>query len=153
MLMARSTPAPPAAYHVFQPTKDGAKLVFKLRLPAEDEVSGSPIISHGRIYVPTGAKMYCLGKAGAKPAATPRPAVAEEAPAEPNDPPVTAQIVPVEVLLKPGMEQAFTVKLYNARGRFLRESPAGFHAHRAGRNQPPGLIFWPPTRRGIPRRS
>ncbi len=113
----------------FQPTKDGAKLVFKLRLPAEDEVSGSPIISHGRIYVPTGAKMYlCLGKAGRQASRhAALPAVAEEAPAEPNDPPVTAQIVPVEVLLKPGMEQAFTVKLYNARGRFLgKESPAGF---------------------------
>ena len=44
-----------SAWHVFQPVKIGAKLVHKLRLSPEDEVTGSPIVSHGRIYLPTGA--------------------------------------------------------------------------------------------------
>ena len=50
-----------SAWHVFQPTPTGVKLIHKLRLNEEDEVSGSPAISHGRIYLPTGGQMYCLG--------------------------------------------------------------------------------------------
>ncbi len=115
-----------SAWHVFEPTAQGAKLAYKLRLPPEDEVSGSPIVSHGRIYLPTGARLLCLGKAQAKPSATPRPASAEEAPAGADDKPAVAQVVPAEVLMRPGTEQEFTVKLYNARGRFLRASPAAF---------------------------
>ena len=57
-----------SAWHIIEPTKSGAKFTQKLRLTPEDEVSGSPIISHGRVYLPTGARIYCLGKPGVKPA-------------------------------------------------------------------------------------
>jgi outer membrane protein assembly factor BamB len=115
-----------SAWHVFQPTKDGAKLIHKLRLNAEDEVSGSPIVSHGRVYLPTGAQLYCLSKPGTKPAATERPKEPEESPPGKDDKPATVQVVPAEVLLKPGAEQKFTVRLFNARGQLLKKSPASF---------------------------
>ena len=115
-----------SAWHVFQPTKDGVKLTHTLRLDEEDEVTGSPIISHGRIYLPTGAQMYCLGKADAKPAATARPELPQEKPVGKDDQPATAQVVPAEVLLKPGTHQKFTVRLFNARGQFLKNSTANF---------------------------
>jgi hypothetical protein len=114
------------AWHVLEPTKDGAKLVNRLRMDAEDEIYGSPIISHGRLYLPTTAQLYCLGKPGAKPEATPRPEPPQETPAGQNDPPAQVQVIPAELLLRPGDERKFTVKLYNARGQFLRESKADF---------------------------
>lgn len=115
-----------SAWHVLQPTEKGAKIIHKLRLPDEDEVSGSPIVSHGRIYLPTGGHLYCLGKPDTKPQATARPDLPEETPAGANDPPTLVQVVPHEVLLRPGEKQTFTARLYNARGQFLRTSPAKF---------------------------
>ena len=91
-----------SAWHVFQPTPTGVKLIHKLRLNEEDEVSGSPAISHGRIYLPTGGGMYCLAAADAKPAAEPQPAAAVESPAADDTKPAQVQIVPYDSLIQPG---------------------------------------------------
>jgi outer membrane protein assembly factor BamB len=115
-----------SAWHVIQPTKDGARIAHRLRLSPEDEVSGSPIVSHGRLYLPTGAQIYCLGKADTKPSSTPRPEPPKETPAGASDEPAQVQIVPAEVLVKSGATQKFTVKLFNARGRLLAGRPATF---------------------------
>src|SRR5262249_27254674 len=53
-------------WHVFQPTDTGVKPIARFRLPEKDEVSGSLCVSHGKIYVPTGAALYCLGTKDAK---------------------------------------------------------------------------------------
>jgi outer membrane protein assembly factor BamB len=108
-------------WHVLEPTADGVKIVNRLRMDAEDEIYGSPIISHGRLYLPTTAQLYCLGRPDAKPAATPRPEPPRETPPGKNDEPAQVQLIPAESLLKPGWDQQFTVKLYNARGQFLRD--------------------------------
>lgn len=115
-----------SAWHIFEPTKTGAKLTHKLRL--NEEVTGSPIISHGRIYLPTGDRIYCLAAKDSKPAMAKANSAKppEETPRGSDDEPAQVQVVPAEVLLKPGTQQKFTVKLYNARGQFLRNSPASF---------------------------
>jgi len=115
-----------SAWHVFEPSKTGAKLTHKLRL--NEEVTASPIISHGRIYLTTGDRTYCLGVKDHKPAAVAATDAKQpqETPRGSEDEPAQVQIVPAEVLLKPGTQQKFTVKLYNARGQFLRNSPASF---------------------------
>jgi outer membrane protein assembly factor BamB len=115
-----------SAWHVLAPTKDGVEFVNRMRLSAEDEVTGSPIVSHGRLYLPTMSQIYCLGNPDAKPEATPIPDSPKETPAGKDDPPALVQVVPVEVLLNSGTEQKFTVKLYNARGQFLRDGKATF---------------------------
>src|SRR5262249_33330992 len=116
-----------SAWHVFQPTKEGVKPVGRpMRLAAEDEVSGSPIVSHGRIYLPTGAKLYCRDKPDSKPVATPGPEPPQETPPSKDDSLATVQVEPAEVLLKPGNHQKFTVKLYNARGQIIRNGTASF---------------------------
>jgi outer membrane protein assembly factor BamB len=115
-----------SAWHVFEPTEKGVKLVHKLRLKEEDEVSGSPAISHGRIYLPTGGGMYCLGKADAKPKAEPLPAPAVESPTADDNTPAQVQVVPYDALIQPGATCQLRARLYNARGRFLKETPATF---------------------------
>ncbi len=74
-----------SAWHIFKPTADGVKLIHKLRLAEDDEVSGSPAISHGRIYLPTGGHMYCIGSKDQKPSADPIPAPPAETPAADDD--------------------------------------------------------------------
>ncbi len=115
-----------SAWHIFQPTPDGVKLIHKLRLSEEDEVSGSPAISHGRIYLPTGGHMYCLGRKDQKPSADERPAPPPETPAGKDDKPAQVQVTPCDVLLRPGDTRQFVVKLYNARGQLLKQTPAQF---------------------------
>ena len=115
-----------SAWHVFEITDKGVKPVHRLRLGEEDEVTGSPLVSHGRIFLPTGARMYCLGKDGAKTSATPIPAPPQESPVSEDSKAAVVQITPVEVLMKPGDKQTFNVRLFNARGQFLKESSAEF---------------------------
>ena len=113
-----------SGWHVLEPTKDGAKMISRMRM--KEAVLGSPIVSHGRIYLPTDLAMYCLGKPGSKPAIDPRPEPPKEDSLGENTEPAHVQIVPGEVLLKPGEKKKFTVKLYNDRGQFLKEATAMF---------------------------
>jgi hypothetical protein len=111
------------AWHCFRPTATGVEFLQKLRLPDEDEVSASVVVSHGRIYLTTGARLYCLGKKDQKPAATPIPPQPKEPAVADDDTPAQVQVVPAELLLKSGSRQQFHVRLFNSRGQFLRDAP------------------------------
>jgi hypothetical protein len=56
--------------------------------------------------------------------------VADPIPPQPQEDPITektpsiAQLIPYDTLLKPGGEQSYRVRLFNARGQFLRDVPA-----------------------------
>jgi outer membrane protein assembly factor BamB len=112
------------AWHVFEPTTGGVEELVRFRLPLGEAIHGSPIVSHGRIYLPTIVAMYCIGKADQKPAATKMPAPPEEAAADADQTPAQVQLVPAEVLLKAGAKQLFKVRLYNKLGQFIKESEA-----------------------------
>jgi outer membrane protein assembly factor BamB len=106
-------------WYILKPDGDSVEVVHKMRLNGE-ESNGSPIVSHGRIYVPTSAALYCIGKKDQKPAATPRPAAPQEAPVKEDVTPAHVQVVPVESLLSPGQMQQYQVRLYNKNGQFLK---------------------------------
>lgn len=111
---------------VIKPTAKGWEKVSQGRTSTEMEIQGSPIVSHGLIYVPSSTALYCLGKADVKPQATARPAPPQETPAASDTKPALVQVTPVEILLKPGKAQQFKVRTFNARGQLLGESPAKF---------------------------
>ncbi len=117
-----------SSINVLQPTENGVKSIFKSRLDTPSIIIGSPAISHGRVYLPTPPVLYCLGKKDQKPQATERPEQPKEKPIGDNDKPAWVQVVPSEVLLKSGEKQQFTVRLFNDRGQFLKESSAQFTA-------------------------
>ncbi len=106
-------------WYVLKPDGDGVQVLQKMRL-AGDENDGSPIVSHGRIYLPTSNAIYCIGDKQAKPAADPVPAPAAEAAVDDDPNPALVQVSPYDATVKPGESQQFTVRLYNARGQFLR---------------------------------
>ena len=110
---------------IFKITDDGLERIHKLRL--DGDVSASPIISHGRLYVTTGAGMYCIGNKDAKPAADPRPEVKAEAAVGFDMEPAHVQVVPTESLLKSGPQgqrQLHHVRLYNSKGQYLKTCKA-----------------------------
>jgi outer membrane protein assembly factor BamB len=109
-------------WHVMKPTPTGVNFLAKMRLPLEDEITGSLAISHGKIYLPTGTGLYCLGKKGVKPAATPIPEGPKELPIAKDDKPAHLQVVPCEVLVKPGQEVKVAMRLFNERGQLLHGS-------------------------------
>ncbi len=103
----------------------GAKILKKGRLPEGEECVASPICANGSIYLQTTGRLYCLrdddqphGQSGA-----PDPPV--EAALDDGQP-VVLQVVPAEVLVAPGEQQAFRVRLFNRAGQLLRETPAEF---------------------------
>jgi outer membrane protein assembly factor BamB len=109
-------------FHVLQPTDKGVKITQRLRFPEGEECHGSPIISHGRLYVTTTEKMYCLASKEAKTGSTPRPEEPKEMPLGKDDHTTHVQVVPVEALIKPGEKIDFAVRLYNDRGQLIEEA-------------------------------
>lgn len=126
---------------------DGDTLTFtnKLRLPGEGHAS--PIISHGRLYVMTTEGLWCIGQKDKKPTATDRPPTPQEDPIGSNTKPAQVQIVPVEVLLKPGETQKFEVRLFNDRGQYLGVAENVEYSLAAPSEPKPGA---PPTAPPIP---
>ena len=108
-------------WHVLKPTSTGAKIVHRLRLPEGEEVHGSPIISHGKLYLPTTEKIYCLALKDAK-APSERPKLPAEPPIGHDTKPAHVQVVPVEALIKPGEKIEYRVRLYNDRGQLVGEA-------------------------------
>ncbi|MEX2186864.1 MAG: PQQ-binding-like beta-propeller repeat protein [Pirellulales bacterium] len=116
------------------------KVLSQGRLPTGEECHGSAIVSAGRIYVPSMENLYCIGTPDHKPAATARPEGPQETPVGADDKPAHVQIVPAELLLRPGDTQQFEVRLYNARGQLLKSDgiEANFELKGAGEISPDG---------------
>jgi len=111
-----------SAWHILEPTEDGVKLVERQRMPAGEEVYGSLVVSHGRIYLPTTGALYCLASADTKPGVSPMPSIPEEEPIGSNTQPAHLQLVPAESLIRPGEKLSFRARLFNDRGQFLHET-------------------------------
>jgi outer membrane protein assembly factor BamB len=121
-------------FYILRPSASGAEVLDEDVIgPATDPepVIGSPAISDGRIYVTTmgpptqpqlSGHVYAIGKrrAPAKPASP----TAAASPAAASGPVAQVQVFPHESLLNPGDKQAFTLKLYDAKGNFIRQEPA-----------------------------
>ena len=103
---------------------DGEKIVVvhTVQLPSGEEVQGSPICSHGRIYLPSTGALYCLEDASKKHGVQPLPAMPAEAPGTDRARlPVHSQLAPAEVMLKPGGKQVFRLRQFNERGQLVKE--------------------------------
>ncbi|MFM8413489.1 MAG: PQQ-binding-like beta-propeller repeat protein [Planctomycetota bacterium] len=121
-----------SGFHVLEPTADGFKFAHRMRLAGEDEVTASPIAADGLLYLVTGARIYCLGAKDAQPGtAKVRPTRAETVSAATTGPagePAWVQVLPAEAQIAAGQTLPLRVRLYDAAGRFVKESPAEFSA-------------------------
>jgi hypothetical protein len=87
-----------------------------------DENWASPIVSHGKLYIQTTGALYCFADKSKQAGATEAPPATQPTVVGQDDAVAQVQIVPAEILLRSGEKQKLTVKLYNARGQFLRNA-------------------------------
>jgi outer membrane protein assembly factor BamB len=102
---------------IIKPTDKDGTILSKTVL--EGKCFGSPIVYNGKLYIQTDKKLYCFGKAGANKglAAAPAP---EKWPAPGAK--AQLQIIPYEVLLKPGQARSFRIRALDANGFTVEES-------------------------------
>jgi outer membrane protein assembly factor BamB len=114
-------------FYIIKPTASGPEILSEIQLGTDAEpeaIIASPAVARGRIYVASMDALYAIGPKGAPKAAKPA-AKADPAPAaNPAGAPAVAQLVPYEVLVKPGEAVRYRVRLFDDRGRFVREEPA-----------------------------
>ncbi len=103
-------------FYVVQPTDAEGRVLSHTAL--EGKCFGTPAAYNGKVYQQTTKKLYCFGKRGNNPGLSPAPA-AEKWPA----PGAAAQlqIIPSEVLLKPGEVVPFRVRKLDAHGFTVEE--------------------------------
>jgi len=119
-----------SGWHVLEPTKDGLKLVNRMRLNDEDEVTASPVACNGLVYLTTNARLYCLGEKMAGPGDSrdsgPSPDIVAASTGGTPGEPAWVQVVPAEAQIAAGATVPLKVRLFDAAGRFVKESPAEF---------------------------
>jgi outer membrane protein assembly factor BamB len=121
-----------SGFHVLEPTPDGLRFVHRMRLEEDDEVTASLVAADGLLYLTSGSRIYCLGErppTGPPTAsAATRAAAVSTATQGPAGEPAWVQVVPAESQIAAGETLPLTVRLYDAAGRFVKESPAEFSA-------------------------
>jgi outer membrane protein assembly factor BamB len=110
-------------FHVLRPTDEGVESVFKVRLPSGEEVGGSPIASHGRIYLPTTGGLYCLGSNDSEAKAQPYSSLSSERPVGDDATMAHLQLIPAEAIVRTGAELTLKVAAFNSSGQRLDGVP------------------------------
>jgi len=101
---------------VIKPGRDGCEIVSQTQL--QGKCFGSPVGFNGKIYIQTDHKLYCFGKAGNNPGL---PFPQEEKPWPAAGAAARLQVIPSEILLKPGGKQAFRIRSLDANGMIVDE--------------------------------
>lgn len=114
-------------FYILKPSAKGVEVLDEEWLgPPEDPESivASPIVADGRVYVTSMEATYAIGKRVARSARPANPTVKPGVLMEPG-PVASVQVFPYEALLAPGGTQRFRVRLYDAKGAFIREEKPG----------------------------
>jgi outer membrane protein assembly factor BamB len=111
-------------FFILKPSATGVEILDQDQLGTEalpEAIIGSPAISNGRIFVVSDSHLYAIGKKAVHTSSSPSPAL-EVAPATSTV--AHVQVVPTELILKPGDKANFRVRLFDDRGVFIREEPS-----------------------------
>ncbi len=88
-----------------------------------ESIIGSVAVSNGRVYMVSERGLYAIGKKSTSSSTAPAASNAVGSNVSAN--PVThVQVVPTELILKPGDKVSFRARLFDAQGNFVREEPA-----------------------------
>lgn len=107
-------------FYILRPSATGVEVIDEDALGTATEpepILASPVVAGGRVYVTSMERVYAIGPKAPVAVTAPRPAAAQAASTEA---PAQLQVYPYEALLDPGQTRDFTVKLYDARGNFIR---------------------------------
>ncbi len=87
------------------------------------ECNSTPAVSNGRVYFATADDVYCIGKKDVTPTPIRNDASVEAVPPS-KEPPAHVQVIPADTVLTPGGKASFKVKLFDAKGHFIKDAPA-----------------------------
>jgi outer membrane protein assembly factor BamB len=107
-------------FYIIQPSATGAKIIDEEQLGTAalpETIIASVAISDGRIFMVSDSNLYCIGKKNSS--ARSKPAQKESA--HSTGAPAYVQVVPTELMLKPGDKVNFHVRLFDELGNFIRE--------------------------------
>jgi hypothetical protein len=120
-------------FFIVRPLADRAEVLSEVELPPSKDdnagqsagipepVFGGAAISRGRVFFVSTGGVYALGPKTAKTVG----GWAVDTPAEKGDgPPAFVQVSPTELVLRPGQTVTLHARLFDAKGRFLREDTA-----------------------------
>lgn len=119
-------------FFIVRPQADRAEVLSEVELPLSkssvQQAEGTPepilagaAVSRGRIFFVSSDAVYAIGPKTAKTVT----GFAVDAPAEKGDgTPAFLQVAPTELVLKPGQAVKLHARLFDAKGRFLREDSA-----------------------------
>ena len=111
-------------FFILRPHQDHCEILDQDWLGSEktpEQVLASVAISRGRVYLASMDNLYAIGKKKNPPLPA-KPAVMETAPA--GAAPAFLQVAPTEQVLAPGDKVDFRARLFDAHGRFIKETPA-----------------------------
>jgi outer membrane protein assembly factor BamB len=112
---------------ILQPGDKECKELSRVRLRSKNAgtaiaINGGPSVANGRVFFMTSEEIYCIGKADAKPESGPIPPGPKEAAPAADAKATQLQVVPADVQLFPGQGATFKARLFDDKGRFLREA-------------------------------
>jgi outer membrane protein assembly factor BamB len=114
---------------ILKPGDSDCEVLSNIRLRSKTPgvalaINGGPSVANGKVYFMTSEAIYCIGKPDAKPQADPIPPMPKEEPAPAGAKATHLQVVPADVELSPGGNATFKARLFDDKGRFLRETKA-----------------------------
>jgi hypothetical protein len=112
-------------FFILKPSATGCEILDQDQLGTEaqpEAIVGSAAVSNGRIFFATDSGLYALGKkANNNSSQTNTGAVGSPVSSQAA---THVQVVPTELILKPGDKVNFRVRLFDAQGNFIREEPS-----------------------------
>ena len=112
-------------FFILKPSATGCEILDEEQLGTAalpDKVIGSAAVANGRVYFATESTLYCIGKKGNH--ASSHSAISAAGTPVSANPATFVQVVPTELMLKPGEKVNFRVRLFDAQGNFIREEPS-----------------------------
>lgn len=112
-------------FFILKPTATGCEILDQDQLGTEalpEAIIASAAVSNGRVYVVSDTALYAIGKKTNQSSSAATPAAIGASVS--SNPVSHVQVVPTELILKPGDKVNFRVRLFDAQGNFIREEPA-----------------------------
>ena len=108
-------------FFILRPHQDKVDVLEDHTMKLDEQILASAAVSDGRVFVASMENLYCLGKVS-----KPTPSKAAEKAAMGEGPATWVQVVPTELTLRPGASVKFTARLFDEKGRYLRDEPAAW---------------------------
>ncbi|HJP95560.1 MAG TPA: PQQ-binding-like beta-propeller repeat protein [Pyrinomonadaceae bacterium] len=114
-------------FFILKPSATGCEILDEEQLGTEaqpEAIIGSAAVSNGRIYFASDSNLYCIGKKANHTSSTDRSSLVALGNHVSSSPVTYVQVVPTELILKPGDKVSFRARLFDEQGNFVREEPA-----------------------------